>query len=321
MKKKGLIIATIVMVLVLAVSLTTATYAWFTVSDVTTIDAFTVSVVSDNAVNIGVKIDNTYDAAAATNPDAFMNGTVNYSGTPGALGGGTWADGQVGLGATIDHNIVWGEQKKAVGVSTEATKEAATKANTGLWTQTNGKTAIAANGTVTELVESSKALAVANNDGSDKADYAYLFLGVQAAKTLTTNELVILVDGTNSPGTIVGILGAIHVAYRVDNGAWTDTQVFAEAWDDALADVTCNLTEAQATSYKNSYGVATAPTSKAQAVVIPLNGSLTANGHISQVEIVIYIAGADDDCRNEALNSSGAISIFFNTVAAVQNNG
>ena len=39
MKKKGLIIATIVMVLVLAVSLTTATYAWFTLSDVTKIDA------------------------------------------------------------------------------------------------------------------------------------------------------------------------------------------------------------------------------------------------------------------------------------------
>ena len=32
MKKKGLIVATIVMVLVLAVSLTTATYAWFTAS-------------------------------------------------------------------------------------------------------------------------------------------------------------------------------------------------------------------------------------------------------------------------------------------------
>lgn len=318
MKKKGLIIATIVMVLVLAVSLTTATYAWFTVSDVTTIDAFTVSVVSDNAVNIGVKTNNTYEAAGATNPDLYKNGAVTYSGTAGAIGGGTWAGDLTGLGATIEHNIVWGEQKKAVGVTTAATAEEATKANTGLWTQASGQKVIAANGTTTELVDDSRALAVANNDGADKADYAYLFLGVQAAKTLTTNELVILVDGTDSPGTIVGILAALHVAYRVDGGEWTDAEVFSEAWDDALADVTCNLSEEQAASYKNSYGVATAPTTKAQAVIIPLDDSLVANGHISQVEIVIYIAGADDDCRNEALNSSGAISIFFHTVAQAQ---
>ena len=76
MKKKGLIVATIVMVLVLAVSLTTATYAWFTQSNVTTIDGFGIEVAASAAVNIGLKKNNTYDAQASA--DAFVSGTVNW---------------------------------------------------------------------------------------------------------------------------------------------------------------------------------------------------------------------------------------------------
>ena len=44
MKKKGLIISTVVMVVVLIASLTTATYAWFTASNKTEIKGFDVSV-------------------------------------------------------------------------------------------------------------------------------------------------------------------------------------------------------------------------------------------------------------------------------------
>ena len=367
MKKKGLIVATIVMVLVLAVSLTTATYAWFTVTDVTTIDAFEISVVAGNAVNVGVKTDNTYEGTVTAND--FMNGTVTYKpGTAGTIGGGTWEDGTVGLGARIDHDIAWGAQSAAVGITnvTLAQKQVmgdhdtnpetpeqlvdvpgywtgATNGNTGLWGTTG--TVIAANASAStgddaELTDVTKAMAnkdgvryVADTDGTRIGDYAYLYIGASPTKALSSNELVILIDGSQSEGQIVGILSAIHVAYRVNGGTgadkanniagtWTDLDVFSEDdtqtaetedfhYDDYLSSVDCNLTSAQANAYAESYKK-TAPTTSAWAITIPLT-ALT-QGEIDQIEIVIYIAGADEDCRDEAKGASGKVSIFFNAV-------
>ncbi|MBP3291210.1 MAG: hypothetical protein J6M26_02045 [Clostridia bacterium] len=58
MKKKGLIVATIVMVLVLAVSLTTATYAWFTSDAQATIDNLSIKATAIEGVEIAVKTKN-----------------------------------------------------------------------------------------------------------------------------------------------------------------------------------------------------------------------------------------------------------------------
>ena len=348
-----MIVATIVMVLVLAVSLTTATYAWFSVTNVTTIDAFNIAVVAGNAVNIGVKSDNTY----SPNPtaDMFRNGTVDYTPDPaGSIGGGDWTDGSVGLGATLNHGIVWGAQSAAVGITGDDLTDAtggyytgATDANTGFWnlkdktgasniTQTGeqGFTVIAANagksGTI-DLAQVSKA--VANKNGTrytaeegqtPSGDYAYLFLGASPTKALESNELVILLTGDQSQGTIVGILSAVHVAYRLnDETTWTDLELFGDSnhYNTLLADVTCNLTTEQANAYKASYGE-NAPTKGAWAIVI--DELKTAQGQIDQIEIVIYIAGADSDCRDEAKGAKGSISIFFNAVvddSANQNQG
>ena len=344
MKKKGLIIATIVMVLVLAVSLTTATYAWFTVSDITTIDAFNVSVVANNAVNIGVKANNIYSATAT--PNDFMNGQVNYTpGTAGTFGGGEWKDGTPGLGATITHNIVWGSQKKAVGVTSGAAT-AATYENTGFMTTGTSLTTgnvVAANGIADgtgALVTPEAAVANYNpNNTKDEqnkyaSDYVYLFLGVQPTKELSTNQLVILLAADADAGQIVGILAAVHVAYRVNGGDWIESEFFTGndnaqtpapiTYATELSKVNCNLTTEQANAYAKSYtkgsNTATAPTTGAKAVVIDLGKDygIDAQTDLAQVEIVIYIAGKDTDCRNEALGVSGEISMFFHTVDKVQ---
>ena len=375
MKKKGLIVATIVMVLVLAVSLTTATYAWFTVTDVTTIDAFEISVVAGNAVNVGVKTNNTYKATVTAND--FMNGTVVYTPATGGgnIGGGTWSGGSTGLGATIDHDIAWGAQSAAVGITSAALQQAtievdddndpdtptitedvegywtgATNGNTTAWT--NSGIVIAANAAATTdesaaLTNVTKAFANKNGvrysagaDDTKVGDYAYLYIGASPTKALDSNELVILIDGSATSGQIVGILSAIHVAYRVNGGEgasgdtagnWKDLDVFSidnEAtteteeefhYSDNITSVGCNLTETQRNAYKESYGNE-APTTGAWAVTIPLT-ALT-QGAIDQIEIVIYIAGADSDCRDEAKGASGEISIFFNAIEKeVQNNG
>lgn len=323
MKKKGLIIATIVMVLVLAVSLTTATYAWFTVSDVTTIEAFDVKVVPNNAVNIGLK--STYKPYVAsgegkTTVDDFVYGDVTYTpGQAGVLGGG-WA-GQPGVGATLTHNIVWGSQKKAVGVTAEEAA-AATLANTKTFKDYSStvKNIVAANGDSLALQNQAAAVAnynAANTDNGNASDYVHMVLGVQPTKALTTNELVILLDGAKSEGTIVGILAAVHVAYRINGGEWQDKEFFSCTYDKLLAEQTLDMGD-RGTSYVNSYKSSnptiTAPTSKAGMVVIDLSTYANDNADLAEVEIIIYIAGADTDCNNSALNASGALSIFFHTV-------
>lgn len=325
MKKKGLIIATIVMVLVLAVSLTTATYAWFTLSDVTKIDAFNVEVVPNNAVNIGLLADYEdvdYDADTI-NPGMFVFGNVEY--TPGTAGvlGGSWA-GSEGLGATLTHNIKWGAQKKAVGVTAEA-PASATVNGTKTWKDYSDtvKNIVAANGTTTALSNQAAAVAninAANTEYDSASDYVHMVLGVQATKSLATNELIIMLDGTASKGTIVGILSAVHVAYRVNGQAWQDKEFFSCDYKALLAEQNLELEDYQANAYKVSYSTdsetKTAPTTKAGAVVIDLSSVASNNSQIAQVEIIIYIAGADEDCNNSALNASGAISIFFATVDA-----
>lgn len=316
MKKKGLIISTVVMVVVLIASLTTATYAWFTTSDVTEIYGFNVEVVASNAVNIGLKQDCTYAEGAIES--AFVTGDCTYTaGTSGVLGGGTWSGDQEGLSATLNHNITWGEQQKAVGVTTASSATEATLANTGLWTQTGGVNAVAANMVKNDSgsnVLGNQSLAVANTD------YAYFFLGASPTKDLTSSELVIMVDTNGS--TNVGIMAALHVAYRLNsNGDWTDVAIYGD--DDAesgsihygqkTSALTSNLTDTQKATYKATYG-SDAPTTGVRQIAINL--SALKKDVIDQIEIVIYIAGDDDDCIDAAKGSKGQITMFFNVVAA-----
>ena len=341
MKKKGLIISTIVMVVVLVASLTTATYAWFNTSSVTKIDAFSVSVKTNNAVKIGVKADNTYEGTPTE--DMFKTGGVTYTaGTAGTLGGGTWA-GEVGLSASLDHNIEWGEQAKAIGFAdTALTSEqiaaggVASTLGIGALAADHDAYVYAANGDAagTSATLTNVSAAIANNDGAvspyvPTSDYVYLFLGVAPTRALDSSELIILVDGnaTNS-GTTLGILAAIHVAYRLNNnvdsetpantGKWIDIDVFGQAskgYGDLKSSVTCNLTTgngSEAATYLATYGSA-APTAGAYAVKI--TGLETTINTIDQVELLIYIDGSDTDCRQSAIsNVAGSISIFFHTV-------
>ncbi|MCQ2603285.1 MAG: hypothetical protein MJ193_05085, partial [Clostridia bacterium] len=150
-------------------------------------------------------------------------------------------------------------------------------------------------------------------NGEGSGDYVYLFLGASPTKTLASNELIILVDGTASTGTIVGMLSAVHVAYRLSsNAAWTEIDIFGETqhYNTLLNNVTANLDDKEKATYQATYGSA-APATKAYAAKIP--GLKTAQGEIDQIELIIYLAGSDSDCRNEAKGAGGTINIFFHT--------
>lgn len=89
MKKKGLIISTVVMVVVLIASLTTATYAWFSSSATATVGQITMNVGASAQVQIG--------AGTGTSATGYRFGDVAYKSN-------AWSttDGTQGLGGTIN---------------------------------------------------------------------------------------------------------------------------------------------------------------------------------------------------------------------------
>ena len=322
MKKKGLIISTVVMVVVLIASLTTATYAWFSVPSVTKIGEFSVSVVSDNAVNIGIKSDyNLFTQATGVSTDAFYTGEVNFAtGTAGSMTApGGWTGTKPGLSATLTHNINWGAQNKAVGVSTVTS--GFTDENTGYWTQPSGQTVVAANtGATGTSWTGDVAYANIGADDDTPGNYVHFILGVSPTTNLTTNKLIIMVEPTS--GTSLGILASIHVAYRLVNykatsaGEWQEVDVYTgmNVNTQITADFSTNVTGDLLTAYKATYGEATTPKNGSYACIID---TLDLNkNEITQIELVIYLAGEDTDCNEQGKTSGGDIKLFFQTVKA-----
>lgn len=331
MKKKGLIISTVVMVVVLIASLTTATYAWFTTASSTTITGFDLTVNASTAINIGLKKECTYAANATT--DSFVSGSCKYTGTAGQLGGG-W-DGDVkNMSPTIEHNINWGTVTKAVGVSSADALASATIGNTKTFTeQPNGGLMVAANlGNKAGADFGEKTDAVANGygvAGEDQAtaDYAYLFLGVSPSKTLkaNTNKAYVIVQ-TSGNGSTVGLSSAIHVAYRLngknkeqDATTWTDVDVYGDVHHGAQRASQKAEIPFDATVLKNSLdsvGTYTQdktviPNAKFLAIDLPA----TEVGVIDQLELVIYLAGSDSDCVDAAKGVTVKVAIFFSAQA------
>ena len=345
MKKKGLIISTVVMVVVLIASLTTATYAWFTASAKTEIKGFDVSVISNNAVNIGMKknygfSNNVSETEFVTGDVTFTSGTTTQSG-PGVIASpGAWG-GTDGLSSTLNHNINWGSQSKAVGVSTVAVNANSSnisdvnESNTSFWVTHTGqgdtidygnattgkKTVIAANKGTTSGALSSPTKAKANINGEGAGDYVHFILGVSPTRALGHNKFVIMITPTTTTSQL-GVLASIHVAYRVktnsatEDPTWTEVDVYGTShWNTKIADYTSNVTDSTLTAYKNTIGndSATAPQGSVACVI---GGLDTEVNKISQVEVVIYMAGADSDCNDQGKTSAGSIMMFFDTANA-----
>ena len=97
MKKKGLIISTIVMVVVLIASLTTATYAWFSASASAKVDAIDISTTAAEGLEIALN----------TAVDTYYSGSITFEN--GALSSGT-----EGFGASLTMASGVGNMQHAV---------------------------------------------------------------------------------------------------------------------------------------------------------------------------------------------------------------
>ena len=335
MKKKGLIISTVVMVVVLIASLTTATYAWFTASSKTSLQGFEVSVISNNAVNIGVKTNYTHylkDGTTNTIPvgtDAFVTGQVKFSGaTAGEINTGSWGEGTPGLSASLDPQIKWGAQSTAVGFTQSALNDTQenvlTQTSVHDWNGTANDKAFKGNKEGDDKVKGGKALP---NIGADdtNGDYVHFILGVSPTKELGLNNFVVAVEPTGSASSL-GVLASLHIAYRMTKYGsatpteWKDVDIYGTNYTSATQKVNVKanatdggeiITGALLAVYNKTYdSTGSAP---AGAMAYQITGLDTAKDAITQLEVVIYMSGTDTDSNDSGKTSAGNIKMFFNT--------
>lgn len=331
MKKKGLIISTVVMVVVLIASLTTATYAWFTTSASTSIQGFDVSVAAGNVMNIGLNKQGYTTYSASATPDNFVSGACVYAADPtnGQFAAGYWTGEVESLGSTITHNIKWSTQNKAVGFSSDATvgtdAKNATFANTQLITQTGWTHAVKANGDSTKFTGNAEYASANIGAGDTNGDYVYMFLGAQPTKAIQTgtNKLYVVIQPQGN-GTTNGMAAAIHVAYKL-NGvtSWNDVDfsTVAKEGNKKYSDPKAGNTAVIYGDYHDAAGMqngtyseGTKQTTFTGAVVVEISlndWDGTGNAPLDQIQLVIYLAGADTDCVDAAKNGTVKIGLFF----------
>lgn len=147
MKKKGLIVATIVMVLVLAVSLTTATYAWFSSQAKATVENLAITTQPASGVQIAV-----YEGTG--NSTKYFNGTISYfeNGDDNTENlGNHWYGDADGFGMLLDFaDIKIGTMVNAVTNNTKTGDHFYEKANVNVGDSVAGKYTISNDGKPSE---------------------------------------------------------------------------------------------------------------------------------------------------------------------------
>ena len=311
MKKKGLIIATIVMVLVLAVSLTTATYAWFTTTASSSIQNITVSVAGGTDVLIGIS--NTGSKIASPTSDDFFSGTCSYAGTGPSTG--TWS-GTQGLGANVETGLTLATIQKAVSTSSQAAATASSTTVDAANAQMTGANFVKAAGSGTAITSGTFEDAVQNsatiNSEAVGGDYLHFTLGMLANKTtVDTVTLNITVAPTDNK-TSMGMTAGMHIIYKLDSAAsWTNIDV-GGANSYATLKTAVNQADTNGSNANNPTGQALAAGwQNFQITFGTATQSLGTNPatDIHQIELYIYYVGTDTDCVNAALGS--AATVYF----------
>ena len=344
MKKKGLIISTVVMVVVLIASLTTATFAWFTQSATATIDSIAFQVGAGADLLIGVSGTNNF-VETPTNA-SFYSGTTVYEKGAEFKDQGTWTGDVNALGVNIDlNNLNLSNISKAVGTGTFT-------GNPGSWdgnTYTSG-TNLGGTADVTfnnanykigmiKAEGQSTAVDTATIDTAWKNfDYLDVVIGVQATKA-NLQSMTCYVTVNPGAGTIIGMNAAIHVAYELVKPAETATNTLTDndvyGTSNSYATKPNSVNNTTYTTAKAAYDAAKKTTSTGLtclggagdvtlnpgAMTFPIeldkvtSGAIDVSG-IYQLHLVIYVAGFDGDCLEAAKGVSSTIYITFAGVEA-----
>ena len=329
MKKKGLIISTVVMVVVLIASLTTATYAWFSTQAQAKIENISITTTSTEGLQIGVKTKNTVYTSGYTNGTITYTKTDDFGSEESNDGWGTLADFsslKTSLGTVEDavtlvsaKDITDNKYSEKVFKTAEFTEGAVYEINDSnkmvLSTDTTAQTSktyyVADNSVVagTYLVPlaydgniepTCYAIASANGDGSAKsADYLVLPIGVRA----TMDVYAILCTITVTPDTTLianrqyapGMAAACYIT--LDDGAKSTT---IEAYPSVQKGATAATGDGKdATTWAYSFVVM----GKQNEVISALTSK--------DITYTIWIEGEDNMCDNLTAGSGFSVDIAY----------
>ena len=340
MKKKGLIISTVVMVVVLIASLTTATYAWFTADSTTTITPIDFSVSAGSDVSIGLKTDNTY--AETVTSGSFMSGTTVIAdgfltegvpnGTIPTANTSYW-NGTNNLGSSIDMQLDLSGMEKAVGTG-KVGGSAATAALASLRTE--------ATSTVDGMVKASGYGAAVTTTTTERAfaqrDYLDVVIGVQATATDLEKIFCNITINPRSDDRDLGMNAAIHVAWKIDGSLVDDADGNVDFYDKNTGDTqaadyhlgttTASIAKTAVNGNTNTvpYGGTTSQVlnNGAKNLAITIDDAGTGNfisrEKIYQIHLLIWIDGADEDCVQAAQGVGSQIFINFSASAPARAN-
>ena len=311
MKQKGLLIATIVMVLVLAVSLTTATYAWFSATASATVEVVRLEATAADGLIIGALGTTTTQASRAYTD--YRYGDVVWDGTKwgGESYMGTNLNFQI-QGTESVENMVIGADKA---VSYTTTQKTGTGSASGTTIPANSW--YKANGDAGTLDTTTLAVAEAQKD------YIDFDLAVTTSKANSVKQAYMTLQITPTAAPQIKMAAAIHFYLAIYDG--TDetvvTDTIANRGTSAYTgkvqsnNFTDNVTKG---TYISAAGT-TVDTKHTTAIgdwyfVVPLFNSATAMvpfEDLIQVKLIVWIEGTDDACIIANAGSGADIKIFF----------
>lgn len=299
MKKKGLIISTVVMVVILIASLTTATYAWFSSAAEARVSKIGMTATAAEGILVGIRKDTT--STGLTRPD-FVFGDVNWtaSATTGKVNtDGGWA-GTNGFGSLItpmvDSNALNLSVSKAMTKNDGAVADALfKKAEAGVNDQTPG------------AFEAAKA----------NVDYIQLDLGLVASTHKTIDQIIGRIKVSPTDTYQIGMAAAVHfeIATKAPNGAWKTMSVIDayegleagianfDSDDAASIDGTLN-TDSNDMSWTYDFPIWKAD---AAADALSISGSLD----VVEVKLLAWIEGNDPSCTTQFTGTGANIDLSF----------
>lgn len=314
MKQKSLIIATIVMVLVLAVSLTTATYAWFSATASAVVETVRLEATAADGLLIGALGTSTAQGSRAYTD--YRYGSVSWDGTK-------W-DGDSYMGTNLDFqipdpdhsgetiNMTIGADKACSYTTTSITgtgDAASVTIPADSWYKANGDAAVKDLGT----------LAAAN----PQEDYIDFDLAVTAAKANSVKQAYMTLQIVPTAQAAIKMAAAIHFYLEIYDGT-TPTVVTNTVAQGGMSAYPGKVQSNNFTDNVNAgtyvpTGGTTVDTKHTTVAgdwyyVVPLYNSDTAMTpfeSLIQIKLIVWIEGTDDACIIANAGSGADVKIFF----------
>lgn len=282
MKKRGLIVSTIVMVVVLAIAVTTATYAWFSSTADAEVKNINVSTVAAEGLQIAV------NAGSGT----YVAGEIDYT-------SGAWSGSVAGFGSFVDFANITTESDNSISKwSSAVTKSTATVG--GLDETFAAGTFIKPNGYDDSIQPTGFDAAGMNVD--------YLYLPIAITPTAQMYAIICTITVLPDAGDMgAAFLPGMAAAARIEIANDTTSKVVEpfSSYSRAAAGMFTGGSTKYAVNEVWTYSFVVAYASDLPTLAIQV-------GEIYNLTYTIWIEGTDNECHNITAGSGFNVDIAYN---------